>query len=93
MDNWPNRIIANTEALKYLKDKGIVQNESIQRIENKVDNIEDTVSSILISIQNKQEDTNKYLRRMQWALIVVLCGVIIDIATKGGISNIVKGVL
>ena len=93
MDNWPNRIISNTEALKYLKDKGIVQNESIQRIENKVDNIEDTVSSKLISIQNKQEDTNKYLRRMQWALIVVLCGVIVDIVTKGGISNIVKGVL
>ena len=93
MDNWHDRIISNTEALKYLKDKGIVQNESIQRIENKVDNIEDTVSSKLIIIQNKQEDTNKYLRRMQWALIVVLCGVIVDIVTKGEIMALMKGVL
>ena len=87
------QITANTEALKFLINKDELQNGSIQRIEKKVDNIESTIDSKLITIQNRQEDTNKYLRRMQWALIVVLCGVIIDIATKGGISNIVKGVL
>ena len=93
MEDWHDQIIANTEELKYLQEKNSFQNGSIERIENKMDRLETLFSTKFLAIQEKQEDINKYLRRTQWAIILLLISVIVNIITKRGVTNLIQGVL
>ena len=93
MEDWHDQIIANTEELKYLQEKNSFQNGSIERIENKMDRLETLFSTKFLAIQEKQEDINKYLRRTQWTIILLLISVIVNIITKRGVTNLIQGVL